>query len=319
MKSNKYTHFGFFGVLHEGDISNLTIAATVRKEEDFINEEYQSIYIGALAGRAYSSMIHNCTISGSVTGGTAYYYSYTGGIIGDAEISAITDCIISASVVGGNTTITEIENQYTSSSTTGGVVGYCYDGSIKNCTVSGNIMGGVADWNNTGGIVGTSSYSNVSNCTVTASGSIHGTADNYKGLGKDFAVGGIVGTLRGTIDNCTNHATIHDNTFSWTSSYGASTIGGVVGRNDSGGEVHACLNTGDIIVTSEISRGSRGGLVGGNDLSYVNTYDGITYPAGHVYSCCTNTGRVNGQAANASNQIGNGNPVEPCPDGHAKR
>jgi hypothetical protein len=175
------------------------------------------------------------------------------------------------------------------------------------CIVTGIVTGGSGGFNRIGGIIGCTETpeSRITNCTVSASGKINGGEPTIV-----KQVGGIVGMNAGIISNCTNHAAI----------YGNNCIGGVVGFNTSGGIVHTCLNTGNIIITAATDYQWIGGLAGDNFAT--QTYAGITYPAGQVYSCCTNTGSVNGVPANASNQFGSGsynNPVASCPDGHAKR
>jgi putative lipase involved disintegration of autophagic bodies len=106
--------------------------------------------------------------------------------------------------------------------------------------------------------------------------------------------GGIVGVNEDSrINNCTNHASVSGNGL----------IGGLVGINY--GIIHTSLNTGSISGYT----GSTGGLAAQN----INANDS------HIYSCCTNRGTVNGQAANANNQIGSGKAVETCRNGHTKR
>ena len=202
---------------------------------------------------------------------------------------------------------------------TGGILGIGQDVSIQNCDVSNQIIGP----KHTGGIVGGiwSEGSEITNCTVFASASIQGyiatggiagvcgygqinncinhanvSSVNVTVSGLN-AIGGIVGEAHyGIINNCTNHATIS----------GAGMTGGIVGVTFFGVIIHTSLNTGNIISSNY---DVVGGLVGNNqDIG------------NHIYSCCTNRGTVNGQAANANNQIGDGrNEIEPCPDGHTKR
>jgi hypothetical protein len=276
MRSSQYHSFGFFRNIWEGEISNLTIAATV---ECYLSDTYD-LTIGALVGHGQNCTIRNCHLTGVVTGGTSVGGCVTGGLAG-TFLGTIQDCTISGSVTGGSA-----GDSYRYH--TGGVVGnLIHLSTITNCMMSGKLAKG----QEIGGIVGYNSGL-VTNCTVSAEATFN--------LNNDREVfGGIVGANAGTreaygvISNCTNHATLI-----------GLACGGLAAWNT--GEIHTSLNTGNV-------SGSRvvGGLVGDNwdnDIAI-----------GHVYSCNTNHGSVNGQAANASNQIGNGNPVEPCPDGHAKR
>ena len=133
----------------------------------------------------------------------------------------------------------------------------------------------------TGAIAGESWSANINNCRIT--GTVKG----------GDSTGGILGiSYHTTIRNCDVCNTIT----------GEGNAGGIVGTFY-GEEIHTSLNTGDIFGYP----GHTGGLVG---RQYVDS---------HIYSCCTNRGRVNGEEAKANNQTGNGNTIETCPDRHTKR
>ena len=349
LKSDKYTEFGFFGYLHnEANISNLTIAATVKNEGNFASSSsdgYTSTHTGGIAGSAWSSsvLISHCHITGTVAGGIANE-SYTGGVLGYGR-ATIQYCDVSQTITGGNAVDrlittddgwTNIEDgvSYTAgingrnfgeitdciifasakviggecrSPVTGGITAwndfYYYSGNnfipakINNCTNHATVTGGsnTEVWSFTGGIVGIN-IGDIMNCTVSTSGMVIGN-----GSGTD--AGGIAGRnswwwtgeiyYSGKITNCTNNSAVS----------GKNNVGGLVGNNS--GEIHTCLNTGNVFVNT----GNIGGLAG------INSHNELT----HIYSCCTNRGTVNGLAANANNQIGSGQPIEPCPDGHTKR
>ena len=157
---------------------------------------------------------------------------------------------------------------------------------IINCQITGTVTGGNGWFSTTGGIIGWNS-GEITNCAVLASAKVTGGG----GL-SDSQTGGIVGWNDGwgNISNCTNNAAV----------VGNRSVGGIAGQNS--GTIHTGLNTGNL----SGSYGFTGGLVGWN-----SSWD--------VYSCCTNRGTVNGQAANANNQIGYGDEVVACPDGHTKR
>ena len=390
LKSDKYREFGFFGRLAgNAQISNLTIAATVRNEGNFASSSsYLDAYTGAIAGNGLenSTTLNNCHITGTVSGGIAGA-SFTGGVLGRGS-ATIQNCYVSNNITGGKA-IQE------GSSYTGGIVGHTHGGVITSCTVfaSATVTGGEGRYTHTGGIAGVSA-AKISDCTnnaaVTGGRSLDGNSDtggisgyndgeiidcrstgNVTGSGKHSDTGGIAGynhsTASATINNCTSSATVTGG----GSTDGSSNTGGIVGANfneiinctmsasgmvigggshyaltggiagvnirntteginyagrinnstnnaavvsgrragglagENRGEIHTSLNTGNISGTS----GETGGLAGWNDN---NDYT-------HIYSCCTNRGTVNGQAANVNNQIGSGKDVEPCPDGHTKR
>ena len=259
---------------------------------------------GGIAG-TNSGEITNCTVSATITGTNTENSSYTGGIAGN-NYALITNCQTTGLVMGSG-----------KFSTTGGIVGenYWYPlwidndafiiSTIYNCTNNARVTGGgggSTGSSTTGGIAG-NNRSDIINCTVSATGTVTG------GSSFDSNTGGIAGCnvvmdkaegyyTIGEIIHCTNNAAITGKNAAMYNE-----VGGLVGKNY--GVIHTSLNTGNI------SGGyNNGGLAG------VNSY---VYDLTHIYSCCTNSGTVNGQAANVNNQISDGKAVEPCPDGHPKR
>ena len=120
----------------------------------------------------------------------------------------------------------------------GGLVGYNNSGTISACyatgtaTGTGNDVGGLVGWNNSG---------TISACYAT--GNVSG--------GGFFGTGGLVGeNLDGTISACYSTGTASGTAFAGT--------GGLVGFNNSG-TISACYSTGDASGASSV-----GGLVGNN-------------------------------------------------------
>jgi hypothetical protein len=282
-------------------ISNCTVSGPITGGDATGESE-----TGGIAGSAYRIEIIKCTIANLVSGGTGFYGCSTGGVAGGiGGNSTVRNCDLSGTVKGGRATLDEVidGNRRVSSSRTGGVAGQAQgsdENSVKflNCMISSSITGGEAPGDSeTGGIAGHTSHIEIANCTVSASGNVTG------GKGSGEYTGGITGLLRekGIISGCTNHAPVAGK------NNNNSSTGGIVGQN--WGKIHTSLNTGNVTASS----GLIGGLVGYSPPSWVD-------PPAYVYSCCTNTGRVNGQPASSSNQIGNSEAtVTPCPDGHAKR
>jgi hypothetical protein len=227
---------------------------------------------------------------------------------------------ISGATVSNLTIAATIKSAFTSFlSTTGGVVGILFDNNnlILNCNVSGSVIG----YSNVGGIAGWQSNNHIiRNCNVSGT---------VTGEGPDSYVGGIVGfafdyseeyTVSGIIANCivsgsvtgryeaggiagTNSYSITNCTVSASGSITSEDLfaGGIAGTNH--GKIHTSLNAAN--VTSSSSSSFIGGLAGTN--------------SGYVYSCCTNKGTVNARPASSSNQIGYGDAVITCLDGHTKR
>ena len=240
-------------------------------------------FFGILSNNA---RVTNLTIAATVRNDNISSSTITGAVAGIMNGNAfISDChIIGIAVVGGAGTF----------SNTGGIVGIMSDNSrIQNSDVSSLIYGGAGY---TGGVVGSLIDNTViTNCIVSASASITGGYTSISNA-PSFAAGGIAGHNSGTIINCTNNASVSVSRTDW--------VGGITGENV--GIIHTSLNTGNVTGIN----GYTGGLSG---INYDNA------GSSHIFSCNTNRGTVNGQAANTSNQIGSGKAVEPCPDGHTKR
>ena len=243
-------------------------------------------------------------ISGSLKSSRYAYFGFFGGLDAGARISNLT---MNASVT----------NDYYSSSgrvATGAIAAIQFGASviITNCAVNGTVKGGRGIFDFTGGILGRGQDNVlIQNCNVSNSitgnevtggivaemdrGEVSSCTINQHAIRGDQVVGGITGNnYYGLINNCTNFASVSNGVY----------VGGIVGHNYYG-TIHTSLNTGAISGSTNTS----GGLAGENN----NT------PTCHVYSCCTNRGTVNGQAANVNNQIGRGKAVETCPNGHTKR
>ncbi|MDH6341580.1 hypothetical protein M2480_000963 [Parabacteroides sp. PFB2-12] len=335
--SSKYSTLAFFGCIEGAIIRNLNISAEIRNEDNNNSVLYTSAivacispfnsalidnctasgsissiggesintnYLGGIVGSTDDlAIIKNCNVSGSVRGGAAYSTSVTGGIIGTIGVSTIENCIVTGDVIGGEATCyVQSENSaLVGTYSTGGIAGWGR-GTISDCIVSASIIGGAAPGGgNTGGIYGDAGNGIIKNCIVTSDAIItsgKGTILKYS----QCNTGGISGKNHGTIDNCTNNATVNNGDTS------ARTTGGIVGQNY--GKIHRSLNTGSI---TSLNSYYIGGLVGSN-------VDNDLY-TGCVYSCCRNTGRVNGQVASDDNRIGNQSQsgIATCPDNHTKR
>ena len=173
-------------------------------------------------------------------------------------------------------------------SSVGSVAGQCDGGTIINCTSGVNITGYTEG--TVGGIVaGADDGGTIENCRYT------GTIDITIG-DTTMGMGGIVGQASDcTVENCENAGTVISDIHT----------GGVVGRNNSGGEVLNCRNSG--YVKSSGNRAS-GGVVGDNYGEIKNSYN-----IGTVTGSGGWTGGVTGHnVAESSPNAKTGGIVENC-------
>jgi hypothetical protein len=256
---NESAYFGLFGYIDHAQISNLRL-------EDVWIQLKRSYDVGTLAGVAVSSIIHNCSSSGTFPYG---YISSVGGLIGHTESSTITSCHAEV-VIKGETAV-------------GGLIGYSVSDIINSCSAMANIeVGG----QNTGGLVGQGLSSAITACfansTIVSGDNVGGLIGlNDQGIidacsasgnvrGHQF-IGGLAGsngdpwTLGGTITSC----------FSSTSVLGMEHTGGLVGYNNSG-QIFSCYASGSASGDTDCT----GGLTGTN-------YEG-------EISFCYSTGLVSG-------------------------
>ena len=171
----------------------------------------------------------------------------------------------------------------------GSVAGRCDGGEIINCTSGVNITGHTEK--TVGGIVaGADGKGTIENCHYT--GTINITINSANTMG----MGGIVGQASDcTVENCENAGTVISDIHT----------GGVVGRNNSGGEVLNCRNSG--YVKSSGNRAS-GGVVGDNYGEIKNSYN-----IGTVTGSGGWTGGVTGHnVAESSPNAKTGGIVENC-------
>ena len=78
-------------------------------------------------------------------------------------------------------------------------------------------------------------------------------------------LGGVVGINQGTVVGCSNTALVNGNNWQWAR------IGGVVGKNNTGGRVQSCYNLGEVY-TSHTQDLYVGGVVGNNKGSIENCF-----------------------------------------------
>jgi surface protein len=165
--------YGLFGYV-TGTIKNLTVQGTVTGGS-YVGGIVADLYgtaencsftgavngkgvVGGIAGYALGATVRNCSVSGSVTGGS----QSVGGIIGSMGNSTVEKCSANANVTG---TLKNV----------GGICGDMSSGTISNCIHTGNVTGTVSvgdpdDYDsyvvtgNVGGIVGLSTGGHIRYC-----------------------------------------------------------------------------------------------------------------------------------------------------------
>ncbi len=178
-------------------------------------------------------------------------------------------------------------------SNVGSLVGYLEEGTIANCYASG---GSVTGKESVGGLVGYSEGGEIRGCYATSRAS------------GNEEVGGLVGHLRGTIDNCYAKGTVS----------GGKYIGGLVGRNRSGTITNS-------MASGRVSGEERevGGLVGNNSGSVVNcfaggdvlggrTVGGLVGTNGGTVTCSYSSGSVSSEGSAGGLVGSNRNIVSDC-------
>ena len=130
------------------------------------------LHLGGIAGRVYSSSIHNITMKNCANYGDVTYsgtskHSHIGGILGNSDVSSSNKVFICNSLNYG--TITH-SGTILNSLYLGGISGYASCSIIENCVSSGKITStGTEKYNYTGGIVGqVSSGKPITNCLWTS-------------------------------------------------------------------------------------------------------------------------------------------------------
>lgn len=204
------------------------------------------------------------------------------GFFGCVVRSKITNVHLSATVI--NSYISDIFKK------TGGIVASSLESDIFHCSFSGEIF---SEKTNSiayiGGVVAEAFKSNFSHCSV--SGVIEGDVSGGS------HIGGIAATiLYGSLNSCVNSATIigKDVILSY--------VGGITGESFNS-SLHLCRNDGDIFSGESSYIGALAGM---------NMHPDFSPQILGIYSCCTNSGKVNGVPSANAPLIGDGLPMIAC-------
>lgn len=296
---------GFIAALNEGTIENCVNNASATCNDDLT----EVTYFGTIAGRS-TGLVKGCVNNGDIIFNTS-----TG--------SASNNCI--GGVIGqfeGNPGVVNVEN-----CTNNGAVKFNTASTPKNMYIGGVI--GASIVNKKGGGIndgnGLKDYGIVKGCINTGAVS-HIWAVNNSGSYCD--VGGVIGYLEGTLENCTNKGTVSiQDSDDPAASSTRPAVGGVAGYVTK--SVKDCINEGTVIAKGVWAAGTEGnagcggihqplfaGVVGGVGEYYLASY------SGGIISGCINKGKMDIQVCQKTaggTQAGGGGvvgyscvPVEDC-------
>ena len=298
--ANEKENIGIFSV-NKGKIKN------VRVESYNITVSYAQA--GTIAGVNNGKIMNCANDNGSISSNGENDGSRIGGIVGlNGEGGEIVNCTNNISVTGEYKLV-------------GGIVGYSLGGNIEKCKNYGEITGPTQ----VGGIAGDSEGLNennivtLKNCTnyakITGDGksSYEGSIGGIVGTNYVYSIlesninegtivsdggmsGGIAGSNRHIVTNCTNKGNIqmiHDEEISIQRN-----VGGIVGKN-SGGTVRKCINLANIQGVADYTD-FVGGITGAVDNSKIEQ--------------CYNTGNISGHniIAGVSARIAESSTINSC-------
>ncbi|MCR5325761.1 MAG: hypothetical protein K6E37_03305 [Bacteroidales bacterium] len=239
---------------HRGTLDNVTVNANVSLAA--VSSVNKVTALGGIVGREVVGIVNNCKYGGAISVPSGFQASdqkvYIGGLVG--EITNASGQVKDSWFLG---TIDNQGQMIASSETDdikanpqlmiGGIIGF-NTGTIDNCTVA----------NHATGITVTISENNLTGTVVT-----HSTNAYH------YALAGIAGRNDGTVNECTNNATIL-NIFSGERGTSGNlngrylAMGGIVGYNTSGKTVSGSTNNGQIIDRAVPKVQYVGGVVGRN-------------------------------------------------------
>ena len=250
-------HFGSVVGYHKGSLKNVTVNADVTITAGDIA---QVTALGGLVGRETEGLVQDCDYTGNITVPAGFQSSekkiYIGGLVGYISNA---DGVVKNSAFEGT-----IDNQGQMIASTetddfksnpqlmiGGIIGL-NSGTILNCTVANHVTGITV--------------------ILTDDKGDHpytGTVVTHSTNAYHYAIAGIAGRNNGTVQDCTNNATIL-NVFSAARGTGGNLNGrylevsGIVGYNASGKTVYGCTNNGAIINRANPKLHYVGGIVAWN-------------------------------------------------------
>ncbi len=219
----------FSGVI-DGNGKTITVAQTM-------NTENSTLPGTGFVNYAKGAEIRDLTIAGTVTASSGA----TGGLVGYAATVTVENCVNKAAVTGNGNLTGGIVGGYAMVQTGTMTITGCRNEGTVNSTGGAGGVGGIL------GSDGMSSYkvpATISQCANTKNSKV-------KGSGSSSTVGGIVGTLVGSVAESYNRGEI-DNS--------GKNTGGLIGELAATGSVLNCYNNGDILY-QEVSGKKAAGIV----------------------------------------------------------
>lgn len=254
---SSYKYVGLFGYLN-GTVQNVTLENV---------EIVGSRYVGGIAGYAdVDSLITDCEVSGSIEGGSDYFYSYVAGISGScygmikdcrnhAKITTTSKKARTAGISFGEAIL--IENCHNTGDITADsyVCGVGKSTTLKECSNNGNLTStyyntygiGIADYiencQNNGNLTGIFHVSGIGLgrkhiIDSSNSGEIN-SSKIYNEVCYSYGIG-----YGGTIENCINKGRVFSNGYSTHPDYQGAVYGAAYGIGQGDNVVKNCINYG---------------------------------------------------------------------------
>lgn len=219
--------------------------------------------VGGISGLASGSpsTIENCyqgiEVRCNGTYSTASPYPMAGGILGyDCAGCSIKSCVNDAAIISNCIQVRYfggIVGRHETSAGNSVIEGCTNNGVIEACAkyASKLYAGGITSFMGTSGC-------EIKGCTNTAKIYIHPTANADK---TDIAyyIGGIAGSTKGSITNCTNEGSVK---YELNKNYGKPYMGGICGSADAPLAISGCTNMGDVTISQCNKPSYQGGIIG---------------------------------------------------------
>ena len=274
-------YLGLFGAL-SGTVTDLYLTnLTLNTITSYSGDEYETFFIGGLAGNSYNSLLKNVTVSGSISAQTtgAETGLYLGGLVGSSigRHQQILSCTNHAAVQGSSQRSLYL----------GGIAGASNTSLLENSANTGALTVQDGSLIALGGLMGNTSESDWSTAVTGSSnrGSLvaNSSQNNY------LYIGGLIGFNGGADISGSFNAGSLTAQNTWTTQEDVTKnsrvyAGGISGQQQGNSALTDSYNTGSVFAASAASNVSVGGIYG---LSYYAL----------EAARCWNSGTVSGQAA----------------------
>ena len=304
---------GLFGFINHATLKNIGIQLSSVGINDMTQTGDGYGSVGALVGRADSSTITNCYVTGSatITGG-----QYSGSLVGTTSSTTISKCYASITPSSGSYAINisgegggligrtiygEVSDSYTNCSVigitnVGGLIGSTNATNVKSCYAAGNVVetpmnttGSLLAPNNLGGLIGTANsisptVSSIQNCYAT--GAVTGANGSNSSFHMGTRIGGLIGQIGigGSVSVMFSYAT-GSVTRVWTSATTPYLIGGLVGSTPNNVFITSsqCTNYWDKATTGQNYLGGGNGALAQDNAYTTNGKSSAEMKSGNTY------------------------------------